>query len=261
MNEWHLAGYLTYLTSRCFFFSSRFTNTIFNEAISAEQPGNDINCDCYLRGITVMGMCQMSHFKVISLPLSCQCLIRWSGVLSPAPPLYKTSRINVELTQTLLGTDFCWVKSQWHIDWLPVLWCIQGPFSSVHHCINIVVQTSLQAHDWNPRVPQLSWHVKILSYVDTFAINWRLCSALPPLFVEGLSFKQYRSPQTHSTHSKCNKNWVSRRSESTPQIIRSWKSRISRVWSSCLHDLETAQILERNTPLAHGLWLRGGQIS
>lgn len=43
--------------------------------------------------------------------------------------------------------------------------------------------------------------------------------------------------------------------ESIPQIIKSRKSRISHFWSSCLRDLEAAQIVGRNTPLAHGLWL------
>lgn len=57
-----------------------------------------------------------------------------------------------------------------------VVLCHQYPAVSI-----LWFRLPCRQYAWNPRVPQWSWHVKILSYVNAFAIDRWLYAALPPL--------------------------------------------------------------------------------
>lgn len=76
-------------------------------------------------------------------------------LLSASHSLLRISGINRVFTHALLwgivgrkksgSLELNSSKSQRITDWLPTLWWVCGPFSSVTCCINIVVQTSLRA--------------------------------------------------------------------------------------------------------------------
>lgn len=100
----------------------------------------------------------------------------------------------------------------------------------------------------NSKTPQWSWHVKILSYAHAFTINWQFCPAVG----EGIEFPP---PPRLILHSQ---EWVWGVNSCSYQEL---ESGISHVWFSSLRDLEAAQMWGGNTPPAHYLWLRAGQIS
>ena len=117
-------------------------------------------------------------------------------------------------------------------------------------------------YDRNPTAAQSSWHVKILSYVDAFAIGRRSRSALPPLLLKGLSFSykklsdSFHNPWTLQGWSL----WTF--PSQFPEMIASRKSGISHIRSSRSSDLEAPQTVGRGAPPGpHGPWLRGGRTS
>lgn len=144
----------------------------------------------------------LTHFRVMELPLLCQSWMRWSGFYSIFY-LFRGENVENVKYQHCFHSSVGWKngsilklnssKSQGHNDWLFVSCVVnfhQLPAVSILWC-----RLPCRQYAWNPRVPQLSWHVKILSYVDASAIDRRFCSALPPLLLKVLSFKYTEAPR------------------------------------------------------------------
>lgn len=203
--------------------------------------------------------CPCDTFQSDKPPLLCQFLIRWSGFcllfhLTVENFQYKfgfhSRHWRTVEKQGIVSKKVTLVDRQCSDDFVLL-------FSSVTCCINIVVQTSSRAICLESGVPHWSWHAKILSYVDAFAIDQPTALLGPtPTVGEGIEFQIYRSSQTHSTTLNVTKIEFVDCSESIPKIIRSRKSGISHLWCSSFRDLGAAQVLGRSAPLAHGLWLR-----
>lgn len=131
---------------------------------------------------------------------------------------------------------------------------VRSFFPSLARCINIVPQISLRVTCLESlSVPQLSWHVKILSYAVAFAVDRQFSSALPPLLVNGLNYKYTGDSRLFPLSLKQQEWKLWRQFWVNSLIIESKESRISHMWSSCLRNLETALTWGRNTP--PGTWL------
>lgn len=209
------------------------------------------------------------------LPLLCRSLIRWSGL-----HLLLTERWECPIS-TLLSPKHCSNKlshrrtaeynnstirkDQGHTDWLPGLWwvCVlSGSFSSVTCCINIAVQTSLRA----------IWLESQSTSVELTCENSQLCRCLchwptvllspTPTVGEGIEFQIYTKALRLILLSSMQQELSL---PTVPSQFPKW-SRAGRVGFhtsnlSCLSDLGAAHNLGRNTPLAYGVWLRGGWVS
>lgn len=180
----------------------------------SDHPRRTVCADGYLREVKAAATCQtFDTFQSDKLPLPCQSLIRRPGFYlllihrqeCPAWTWFSHKKL---LKRSIEG--YCTSMVQKVRDTLIdcqrydefVVLFHQLPAVSILWC-----RLPCRQYAWNPSVPPSSWHVKILSYVDAFAIDRRLSSALPPLLVKGLSFRYTGAP--HSFYSpKCTKNWI-----------------------------------------------------
>lgn len=168
--------------------------------VSAEYPRHAVCGDAYLGEVKAPSMCQrFDTFQSDKLPFLCPSLIRWSDfcLLTPCWECPISALLSLKhCTKKLLEyQQFKRSKPNWLIASAmmsftsSVVLFHQLPAVSILWC-----RLPCGQYAWNLRAPQQSWHVKILSYVDAFAVDPRFCSALPPPSVKGLSFKYTESP-------------------------------------------------------------------
>lgn len=189
---------------------------LLTQAVSAECW---MYGDGYLRGVKATFVCQTFDTflsdKVLPLPVFDKDV--W--LLSSTRVQLKMSFINRVFTQAFHQEIVGWKKKQCFLsqqfkksgtDWLPTLWWVCGPFSSVTCCINIVVQTSLQAICLESQSTPVELTCEN-SQLCTCLCHWPmvLLSPTPHCWWRDWVSNIQKLPDSFYS-AKCNKNWVYR---------------------------------------------------